>query len=196
VSGIRNADFSVLICVVSHALQSPVSLNIHNRCQDINLTSPVYFICGGGWNVAPEQEIDVNAVMSNRLEFDSGQDVLEGALVYRVQRKHAESAQDGTRHIQLLVAWHVDHTEGLYVRELLVEHDRELDEDKLMKLHQKCWQSLNALVSPIGCNWLLNDAMVLTATIKAMNGGCRWDIFISEGESDSIKRPLWIDTDR
>jgi hypothetical protein len=89
--------FSVLICVVSLALQSPVLLNIHNQCQGINLTSPVYFIHGGRWPIAPDQAIDVNAVMQNPIEFDAKQNILEGALVYRIQRKHITSAQDESK---------------------------------------------------------------------------------------------------
>jgi predicted deacetylase len=98
----------VLIRVVSFALQSLVELNIYNQCKSINLTSPVYFMSGGKWNVVPEQEIDVNTVMRNCIELDSGQDMLEGALVYRIQaKKHTESDktdQDELKHIWLLVA--------------------------------------------------------------------------------------------
>jgi hypothetical protein len=98
--------FSVLICVVRLALQLP-TLNIHNLCQGINLTSPVYFTHGGRWNVVLDQEIGVDTVMRNRLEFNSKHDILEGALVYKVQRKqHIESdefIQDGLKDIELLV---------------------------------------------------------------------------------------------
>jgi hypothetical protein len=95
---------------------------------------------GGKWHVVPDQEINVNAVMRNLIEFDSGQDILEGALVYRIRRKHAEtdkSAQDKSKNVQLLVAWRVEHTKELDVRLVLVEHDGELDKDKLKKLYQK-----------------------------------------------------------
>jgi hypothetical protein len=176
-------------------------LNIHNRCQDVNLASPVYSIYGGRWHVIPNQEIDVNAVTRNRLEFNSGQDILKGVLVYRIQRKHAESdksAQDESKHIWLLVAWYAKHTKGLHVRALLVEHDKELDwnEDGLMKLHQDCWQPLNVWVNPIESNWQLDDATVLATTIKAMNRGYGWDIFISEGKRDNVKKPLRMDAQR
>jgi hypothetical protein len=156
---------------------------------------------GGRWHVAPVHGIDVNAVMRNYIEFDSGQDILEGALVYKIQRKHIESGkliQDESKSIQLLVAWHADHTRGLDVRALLVEHDKKFnwDEDKLRKLHQKYWHSLKSWVNPIGSNWLLNDATVLATPVKAMNGGYRWDIFISKGTKNNIKKPLWFDVER
>jgi hypothetical protein len=191
--------FYVLICIVSLTLQSPVSLNIHNRCQGINLTSPVYFIHGGEWCIVPNQEINVDAVMQNRLEFDSGQDILEGALIYRIRRQHAESdksAHDSSKNINLLVAWYVEHTKELHIRALLVEHDKEFDEDKLRGLYQKCWQSLNVFVSPSGCDWKLDDATILKTTVKTMNGGYRYDIFITEEEGNRIERPLWIDAER
>jgi hypothetical protein len=171
--------FHVLSCVVSLALQSLVSLNVHNWCQDINLTSPVYFIHGGRWHVVPDQEIDANAVMQNRLEFDVKRDILEGVLVYRIQGKHVESAQDESKHIWLLVAWNREYTKGLDVCALLVENNKQLDEDRLKKLYQSHWPSLGEQAKS---NWTLNDTTMLKTTIRVMNGGYRWDIFISEEE--------------
>jgi hypothetical protein len=172
--------FHVLICVVSLALRLPVLLNIHNRCQDINLTSPVYFIHGGRWHTVPDQEIDANAVMQNCLELDAGQDILEGALVYRVQRKHAESAQDESKQIWLLVAWNGEYTKGLDVRALLVEHNKRLDEVRLKRLYQRRWPLLREQANTTKSNWALDDTTMLKTTIKVMSGGYRWDIFISE----------------
>jgi hypothetical protein len=163
------------------------------------MTSLVYFMHGGKWHVVPDQEINVNAVMRNLIEFDSGQDILEGALVYRIRRKHAEtdkSAQDKSKNVQLLVAWRVEHTKELDVRLVLVEHDGELDKDKLKKLYQKYWHLLTAQVKLKENKWLLSDATTLKTTAKIMKGGCRWNIFISETTGYEIKKPLWIDEER
>jgi hypothetical protein len=191
----------VLICVVSFALQSPISLNIFNARQDINLTSPVYFIHGGKWDIVSDREVDVNSVMRNLIEFDSGQNILEGALVYEIQRKYAEFdefIQDESKSIQLLVAWNVDRTKGLDVRALLVEHDKEFnwDEDKLRRLYQKYCHPLDAWINFIRNNWLLDDTTALTVRVDIRNGGYRWDITIYERTDAIIKRPLWIDTER
>jgi hypothetical protein len=191
----------VLIYVVSLSLKSSVALlNIYNICQDINLTSPIYFIRGGRWHVVTVQEVDVDALMRNCIEFDSGQDTMEGALVYKIQRRqHAESneiIQDESKSIQLLITWYVEHTKELHVRVMLVEYDKELDEDELRQLHQKCWKSLNAWVDPVRSNWLLDNGVVLTTIVEAMNGDYRWDIFIVEGIKNNVKRPLWIDVER
>jgi hypothetical protein len=172
--------FYVFTCTVSLVLQSPVLLNIHNQCQSINMTSPVYFIHGGRWPTAPGPEIDMNTVMQNRLEFDSEQDILEGALVYRIQRRHLESTQDKLKHIWLLVAWNGKHTKELHVCALVVEHNKRLDEDRLRKLYQKRWPLLKERANITEGNWTLNDMTKLTTTISARNGGYRWDIFISE----------------
>jgi hypothetical protein len=192
--------FNVLICVVSLALQSLLAFNIHNWCQDIDLIYPVYFIYGGKWQVIPDQEIDASTIMRNRIEFDSGQDILEGALIYRIQRRqHAESnefIQNEPKSVQLLIAWHVEHAKELHVRAVLVEHGWKLDEDKLRRLHQKYWHSLKAQVDPIGSDWLVDDETVLKTTFKVMNGGYRWDIFISEGMKNNAMRLLWIDAGR
>jgi hypothetical protein len=154
---------------------------------------------GGKWHVAPYQEIDVNGVMQNCIEFCSRKGVLEGALVYRIQRKHDESdrtARDKSKDVQLLVVLHVDHTEGLNVRALLVEHDKKIAKyEQLKRLYQKYWHLLKVQVNLTESNWLLYDATLLKTTVKAMNGDCRWDIFISEG-GDGIERPLWINVER
>jgi hypothetical protein len=177
-------------------------LNIHNRCKDITLTSPVHFTHGGRWNVTPDQKIDVDSVMRNHLELDFERNRLEGTLIYKIQwRQCAESdefIQDESKSIQLLVAWCVDYTKGLDIRASLVEHDKDFnwDEDKLRGLHQKYWHLLDAQINPIGCNWLLNDRVVLETAIKVMNGGCKWDVFIAEGIKNKLERPLWIDTTR
>jgi hypothetical protein len=161
-------------------LQSLVSLNIHNECQDINLISPVYFIHGGKWHVVPGQEIDVGTVMSNHIEPNFRQDMLEGALVYNIQRKYSESSQDKSNHVWLLVAWEGKYTRGSHVCALVVEYNKELDEDKLRRLYQKRWPLLKERANNTGGNWTLNDKTVLTITIKTTNRGYRWDIFVSE----------------
>jgi hypothetical protein len=182
-------------------LQSPISLNILNSREDINLTSPVYFIHGGKWHVVPDKKIDAIGAMSNYLEFDSGQGILEGALVYKIQRKHAESGkfiQDKSKRIQLLVAWHVDRTKGSNVRTLLVEHDKGFNwnKDKLRRLYQKYWHPLDAGVDFVGSNWLLDNAAMSTATVYVSNGDYRWDIFIHKRKEVAIERPLWLDAER
>jgi hypothetical protein len=153
---------------------------------------------GGKWHVVPDQGIGVDAVMQNRIEFYPRKSILEGALVYRIQRKHDESdetTQDKSKIVQLLVAWHVDHAKGLNIRALLIEHSKKLVKYKLKRLYRKYWHLLKAYVNPIGSNWLLHDATVLTTTVKTMNGDCRWDISISEGEHGT-ERPLWINVER
>jgi hypothetical protein len=154
---------------------------------------------GGRWNIVPDHEIGINTVMRNHLELDSGQNILEGVLVYRIQRRQHtgsdESVHDESRNTQLLIAWHIKYTEGLHVRVLLVEHDSELDEDKLGILQQKYWHLLKAHIDPIGSNWMF-DKTALTTTIKVMSEGYRWDIFISEGVKSNVERPLWIDAAR
>jgi hypothetical protein len=172
--------FYVLICVISLTLPSLVSLNIHNRCQLISLISPVYFIHGGRWHVVPDREIDVDTVMQNRIELDTEQDILEGALVYRIQRKHVESAYDESKRIWLLVAWNGEYTKGLHVRALLIEYNKRLDEDRLRRSYQKRWPLLKTQPSATKSNWILDDVTMLVTTIKVTNRGYRWDISISE----------------
>jgi hypothetical protein len=191
--------FYVLICLASLFSQPLVSLNIYNQCQAINLTFPVYFIHGGRWNVTPDQEINVNTVMRNYLEPDFRKDILKGALMYGIQRKHAKYdkfIQDKSKQVQLLVVWCGERTKELHVRALLIEHDKKLDKDKLRKLYQKYWHLFKARANPTISNWLLYDAIVSITTIKTMNECHRWDIFISKGIRNNVERPLWINVKR
>jgi hypothetical protein len=113
----------VPIYVFSLTLQSPISLNIHNQYESISLTS-VYSIHSGKWDVAPDHEIDVNAVMQNCIEFGAGQDILEGVLAYRIQRKCTVSAQNELKCIWLLVALNSEYTKGPHVHALVVKHNK------------------------------------------------------------------------
>jgi hypothetical protein len=228
---------------------------------------------GGRWNVIPSHTIGANTIMRSHLEFDSGQDILKGALIYKIQEYTASdesSIQNESDHpyqannvflyvqgeytnaymrrkwrllqannqslldyltndegahvvpdvgiddtngdialalirdlirneskqTQLLVVWNGKHTEGLHVRALLIEHDWELDEEKLRKLHQRHWHLLETQVDTIKSKWLLNDTTVLETSVNVMNEGHRWDIYISEGIGDNVNRPLWINTKR
>jgi hypothetical protein len=174
--------FYVLICIASFALRSLVSLSIHNWCQDINLTSLDYFMNGGRWHAVPDQEIDADAVMQNCLEFEAKRDILEGALTYKIQRKHVKYVQDESEHFWLLVAWYGEHTKGLHVRAFLVDNHKRLDEGRLKRLYQKYWPSLKEQTDATRRDWALDDATKLVTRIKIMNGGYRWDIYISEEE--------------
>jgi hypothetical protein len=134
----------------------------------------------------------------HRLEPNSIGNTLEGILIYRLQKKHAifvKSFHDEAKHIQLLIAWRIEYTKEVYVRALLVEHDSELDEDKLKRLYQKCWHILEANVDLIESKWMIDDTTILTTAVKTINEGYRWNIFISKGKYSSV-RPLWIDTSK
>jgi hypothetical protein len=155
-----------------------VSLSIHNLCQSTELTSPVYFIHGGKWNVVPNQKIHVNAAMQSRLEFDAGPNILEGALVYKIQRKYAESAQDESKSAWLLIAWNGEYTKGLNVHALVIEHNKQLDKDRLRELYEKHWPLLIAQANATKSNWVL-DSMTMLEITKVTNGS-NWDISISE----------------
>jgi hypothetical protein len=190
--------FSLLIYIVSLVLQSPVLLNIYiyNRCQNINLTSLIYFTHDERWHKVPYPKADVIDVMRNRVEFGSGQNILEEALIYRLQKiQYAESdkfVHNESKKVQLLVAWRVEHTRELHARALLVEYVRKLNEDRLRRLYQKCRDSLKVQINPIRNNWILDDTTVLTTRIRAMDGGYGWDILISKGAKNNVERPLRI----
>jgi hypothetical protein len=133
---------------------------------------------GGKWRAALDQEISVNVTMQNRIEFDAKQDILKGALVYKIQ--HIEADQDESTHNWLLIAWHSEYTSGSHVRALVVEYNKQLDGDRLRRLYEKRWDSLRAQDNATGGSWSLNDTTKLVTTVNVTNGGYKWDISISE----------------
>jgi hypothetical protein len=203
--------FFMLMCIVSLTLHGVMDVTVRNQYSDIELVSPVYFCNHGSYNEYPIERTDIGAMM--KIGFSFGLDKLPGGiLMYKVQRKRGvmsdrqpkadatptEVVEDTSKTMRLLVVWEIEHFRDLRVYIVLVEHDNELewDEDRLSELHQKRWHSLNAWIDSTRNNWLLDDGAVLETTIKVMNGGHRWDIFISEGSNDNVRRPLWIDVER
>jgi hypothetical protein len=179
-------------------LQPSIVFNIYNQCQAINLTSPVYFVHGGKWHATHDHKTNANVIMRNHLELDSRVDILEGVLIYRIQRKDnifANLFHNESKYIQLLIAWRVEHTEGLHVLSFLVKHKGKLDEHKLRKLHQKYWHVLKVLDKLVLNGLMLDNATVLKTRVKGMNEGYWWDIFISEVGDGNVE-PLGIDVDK
>jgi hypothetical protein len=171
-------------------------------------------------SIAPDPEIDAKSVMKNHLEFDSRRNILEGALLYKIQVrryvKSVRSTQDESECIQLLVAWRVGHTKepGLYI--LLIRHDKKLDwnEHKLKWLYQEYWNLLDTQVNSIGRNWLLlndkmvdeygnfivdhwlSDDIVVLTEISVRNECRKWDISISGGTRDNNKILMDVNFER
>jgi hypothetical protein len=135
---------------------------------------------GGRWHVAPDQEINVENDMRKYLKLDVGQGILEGALAYRIQRKHAESIQYKSKHIWLLVAWRFKYTKEPHVRALLVEHNKRLDENRLRKLYQKYWPSLKKQINATRREWTLDDTTMLVTRISVEYEDYIWNIYIEE----------------
>jgi hypothetical protein len=203
--------FPILMCTVSLTLHGVMDVAVHNQYPDIELASPVYFCNRGVYNEYPVERTDIGAML--KIDFSFGLDKLPGGiLMYEVRRKgntesdhqsstdatSIEGVEDTPKTMRLLVVWKIEHFGEARAHIVLVEHDKELewDEDRLSELHQKCWYSLNAWIDPARNNWLLDDGAVLETTSKVMNGGYRWDIFISEGDIVNVRKPLWIDVER
>jgi hypothetical protein len=194
----------VLIYAVSLSIQPSFKLNIHNQCSNVDLVSPTYATSDElECYRAPDHNVCVGGMTRAGFIIYKPGSLSYIVLIYRLQRKQQHEStgisKDTSNISQLLVICKFSESQESYAGMLLVEHDKKLDwdEDKLKQLHQKYWHLLNVLVDPIRSDWLLNDKKtVLATTIKAMNGGYRWDIFISEEERNNAERPLWIDAER
>jgi hypothetical protein len=196
--------FSVLIYIVSLTLKLPVTLKIHNQSQNINLASPVYFNLNGKWHVAPDSEIGVNAVMESSLESnpdslsatesDPEEDTMNGALIYKIQRQNAKFSR--AEDVYLLVIWRVKGAEEPSIYALLIEYKDRITKAKMKRICRVYWSSIEAMVNPTRGDWRLDDATMLTTRVKVVNGGYRWDIFVSDGVENEPMDPLEVDPNR
>jgi hypothetical protein len=142
---------SVLIYIVSLALQPEISMAVCNQCTNIELVSPVYFFKDKTCDTQFAHQLIPNSVMAVKLQTGMDQDTLGGALLYHLQKK--EDTLIGT---QLLVIWGYK-SDRIYLHAWLIEHESTFDWDrnKLKKLYDVC-DSRYDIESNMG-RWLLDD---------------------------------------
>jgi hypothetical protein len=137
----------ILMCTVSFAKKT-LNITIHNQYSNLELTSPVYFSNSTVCYVSPSQQANNENTLEASFGIDS-EEISEGALLYRLQRKHATitdnqpssnatSIKDIATNMYILVAWEIrDYDDRFYVCLIEFIDDFSWDGDKLWTLYRK-----------------------------------------------------------
>jgi hypothetical protein len=211
VSDIRNVIAVIMLMyTISHVLQFPSCVAIHNQCLNTKLVSPVYFCNGAVFSNLPNQQIDIGTKMKAHFEIYTIQDEFEGALLFKLQRypnrQHnmdtltKKTNKREAKCVQMLIAYKVEYSK-LFLYVTLIEHAKDFtwDENKLKKLYDGNRSWLNEYNNTTSYTWLMDDNMILKTTFSArdLKGIPELSVFISEEEKDSyIMRPLYVDLKR
>jgi hypothetical protein len=210
VSDIRNVmAVTMLMYTISHVLQFPSCVAIHNRCSNIKLVSPVYFCNGTVYSKLSDQQIDIGTKMNASFEISAAQSKFEGALLFKLQRHFndwcnmdaltTETNEREEKCVQLLIAYKVKDSKVI-LHVALVEHANEFtwDENKLKKLYDKNRSWLNEYNNTMSYSWFMDDNMTLKTTFgsRDLNGALEINISISEEESGGYMEPLCVDPER
>jgi hypothetical protein len=198
-----------------------MDVTAYNHYPDIELSPPIYFCNHSTYYEYPIERMDDDAMINIGFRFDLDQDEPGGILMYKVQRKRntesdhqsstditsSEAVEDTSKTMLLLVAWKIEHSEGLGVRILLVEHDNRLvlNEDKLAQLYNKVNDIPSGLHGwahkydgILKSTWLMCNNIVLRATYEIIfEKSLGLKIAISKGVKDEdTELALWIDSER
>jgi hypothetical protein len=185
------AIYFILIYVVSLTIQSMVDVTIDNRCRNIKLTSPVYFIKDTTCHIQFPQQVNFESVIKVNFITSIDRDRFGGVLLYHLQRK-----EDTSTSVQLLMIWGYN-SEMLYSKAWLIEHEHALvwNEDKLKRLHDVYNRHRNAYLDIE--SWSLDDNTELETVYRASHGRFGMKIIIFEEIfQQPLIEPLWVDSSR
>jgi hypothetical protein len=186
-----------------------LNIAIYSQYSGLELTSPVYFSTGA-CHVSLSQKTNAVNALEVSSGIDSDQKDLKGALLYKLQIKHANRADNQfdnsitpnkniEKSIHLFVFWNVgDH--DYEFRVCLIEFDNEFtwNEDKLRKLYDKNRDQLKKYNGIISSTWITGNNMILktSSRINYLEENSELNITISEEKDDYAIRPFYIDLER
>jgi hypothetical protein len=187
-----------------------LNITIHNQYPGLELTSPIYFSTSTTYCISPCQQTDTSNTIEASFRIDSKQHYFKGALLYKLQRKHATkidnqpdnstaSNEDTVISTYLLVVWNIvcyDHKICVYLVECT--NNFAWDEDKLWALYEEYNDRFYVNHKYDIITWSTNDyAMIKTGFDIKYGSDYKLDIAISEGiENDDTRRPIQIDPER
>jgi hypothetical protein len=170
-----------------------LDIAIRNQHPDLELTSPVY--CGSNTvlHVSPSQQTDTNDTMKASFGVAFKQEVFEGTLLYKLQRRHANETdnqpssstaciKDATTDMYLLVAWNVrDHNHIFCACLIECTADFVWNEDRLWALYSQHSNQIYRNYKYDGITWLMYDGEVMRTRLGVTYGsGYKLDVNISE----------------
>jgi hypothetical protein len=194
----NNASYYVYILIhtISVKRSPTMKVNIHNQCSDYMLLYLGHFGGYFKWDYYDAQEIDSDSMRSIDLTPDWA--VIEGSLVYKLERKHIKSNdQPEPMHIQLSIFWKSEGYRDFCVFVHLRECNRwpDWDEFEVKEHYQRHASQLCTYTGPIRDTWLISGDTVLMTELKldfTQRDGVL-NIAISEGiRSEHTKIPEWV----
>jgi hypothetical protein len=186
-----------------------LNITIHNQYPNLELESPVYCSTNAAYCASHNQQVDTGAIMETSFRRRPNSGLFEGALLYKLQRKHANrtdnqpntsitSIEDTATSIYLLITWCYYRPYKFYAFLIECTNDFTWDEDKLWALYQKYISEFHQKHKPITMTWLIyDDAVMKTKLDITYEPDFKLDIIISEGaEKYNTKGPMKIDPER
>jgi hypothetical protein len=187
-----------------------LNITIHNLHQDIELTSPVYFSNGTACHVSPSQRMDTGNTMEAVFGMYSKQKDFKGALLYKLQRKHATKIdndpnndtafnEDMKTNIYLLMVWDIEnYNHGFHVCLIECTDDFTWDEDKLLALYEEYSDQFCVDYAFNIVTWLIHGDTVLKIRRDVIYGSdYKLDIIISKGTGGyDLEKPIEVDIKR
>jgi hypothetical protein len=197
------------MCTVSSDIKA-LDITVHNQHPSLELTSQVYFSNGTACHVSPSRQTDTVSTMVASFETDSRKEAFEGALLYKLQRKHANGAgkqsnssvtsiENTETSVHLLVVWDIDDDHHIFCI-CLVEYvdDFNWDEDKLQALYWEYIERFYEFYDSNTITWLMRNGTVMKTRRDITYGSdCKLDIVLSEGTWEyGLEEPIKINPKR
>jgi hypothetical protein len=169
-----------------------LNITIHNQYPNLELTSPVYFSTGTICHVSPNQQVNTSGIMEASFEIDSNQRGFEGALLYKLQKKHTAGTdnqsngsttpiEDAAANIYLLVSWNYDYDHKFYACLIRCSNNFTWNEAKLGSSHREYTYKFHWGHKPVIMAWLVYDGAVMKTKLDIIyESGYKLDIIISE----------------
>jgi hypothetical protein len=187
----------VLIYMISLSIQPSFKLVIHNQCLNVDLVYPTYITDDGlECHKPPNYKVRAENIMKSGFIIKSN-NASFGLLMYKLQREKkyesAETGEDTSNNVHLLVIWRISKSKELHAGVLLVEHT------KLKKLYHENHGRLKEYNNTTSDTWFMDDNMALKTLFNAkdLKGNLELSIFIfEEKKRDYAMRTFCIDLTR
>jgi hypothetical protein len=187
-----------------------LNITIHNLYPDLELTCPVYCSNGTTCHVPPSQQTDTDNTIEAGFGIDSERYSFKGALLYKLQRKHATGTdersnsstvpiKDIATNMHLLVVWDIENVQRNFCVHLVeCTDDFAWDEDGLWALHDQYKHRFYRNDESDLITWLIHDGIVMKTKFDVTYGSdYKLNIIISEGTGKyNMKDPMKINPKR
>jgi hypothetical protein len=175
------ADGLYAVRLLWEANQSAMSVEIHNKCLNVELVDPLYFSDGAVCCKNLNERVAPGDTLSTTFRVNPDCFTFEGALMCGLRKNGAnyqQSSADVTNvdenwssYIQLLVGWKVNRLKGPCVYMLLAENREKLawTKDNLAKQHNDFRRRFHVHSnSSIESTWWMKDDSVLKLTLDGV----------------------------